>query len=108
MAYSKFNAHVPLEKDDSLICRFKDDKTNSPTELLNKYLNFHHAITNERVEQLSDLGVQYFKISGRERPTTLFFEFAVYYLVLPEYQEKAKWDLLLLFNKIKLKYYQVN
>lgn len=53
-----------------------------------------HAITNERIDQLADMGIQYFKISGRSIPVTQWVETMTYYLVKPEYLDTVRFDLL--------------
>lgn len=103
-AYSKINAKIPLDENESIFCKFKDNVSDTPIEKYNKYFTFQHCITNERVDQLADLGVNIFKISGRERSTELFFLFICYYLVLPEYREQVYKDLIVLTNKTQLKY----
>ena len=57
-----------------------------------------HAITNERINELYDMGFQYFKISGRSISSKLWIEIMTYYLVKPEYRENIG---LLLINKMK-------
>lgn len=54
---------------------------------LDEIMKLPHAITNERVEELSKEGFQYFKISGRSQPYTAWLETILYYLALPEYKD---------------------
>lgn len=103
-AYSKINAHIPLDQDESFYCKFRNHVVNGPIETLEKYFSFNHAITNERIDQLSDMGINIFKISGRDRPAELFFIFIVYYLILPKYKDEAYKDLMILLEKLKFKY----
>ena len=53
-----------------------------------------HAITNERVDELSEMGIQYFKISGRTLAIPTWLYTILYYLVEPEYLLHVYLDLL--------------
>lgn len=104
IAVSKTNAHIPLDEGESDSCFFRDKLENRPP-MLEWYLNsFQHAINNERIEELADLGIQNFKIAGRTRCTDAFFIFIIYYLILPEYREIAHKELLIDTQKMRLKY----
>lgn len=46
-----------------------------------------HAITNERIKELESQGIQYFKISGRNRNLPNWLETILYYTALPEYRD---------------------
>ena len=50
------------------------------------------AISNARIEKLSQLGFQYFKLSGRNLPPPRWFEIILYYLVKPEYINYVRED----------------
>ena len=109
IAMSKMNAGIKLDPNETTACIFKKSEENNFNSTLDKYLlSFSHAIDNKRIEELSELGVQYFKISGRERSNILFFVFITYYLILPQYRETAKKELLINAEKIKIKYNLVN
>ena len=60
-------------------------------------LKFKTAVTNERIDQLANMGFQYFKISGRISVITTWLEPIIYYLVLPEYRDYVRQEL---FNRI--------
>lgn len=49
-----------------------------------------HAITNERIDELANMGFEYFKISGRTLNPYQWFETVIYYLVLPEYRDTIR------------------
>lgn len=51
------------------------------------------AISNERINELSDMGFQYFKISGRSISSEQWRETVLYYLIKPEYYEMAREDI---------------
>ena len=53
-----------------------------------------HAVPNERVEELSNMGIQYFKISGRAFTVPNWLYCILYYLMKPEYLLKAYIELL--------------
>ena len=53
-----------------------------------------NAVTNERVDELAKMGFQYFKISGRQSPIHNWYEMIIYYLILPEYRDRVRQDLL--------------
>ena len=66
-----------------------------PSGALPKYsvqdiLNREHAITNERMNELSQQGFRYFKITGRSVPLVYWLDVILYYLALPEYHEQLK------------------
>lgn len=50
-------------------------------------IHLPHAITNERIDELSEMGIQYFKISGRTLNAPDWIYVIAYYLVLPEHRE---------------------
>lgn len=57
-------------------------------------LSLPHAMTNERIDQLSEMGIQYFKISGRSLDLPNWLAIILYYLALPEHREKIFFQLL--------------
>lgn len=69
----------------------------------NDILNLPTAVSNKRIEELSQMGIQYFKISGRQLPPLILLEFLLYYLVLPEYYQRVKEEIL-----SKIKFIQFN
>lgn len=84
-AVSKQNAHLELNQDELELmpCKMKD-KLGIKRFSVEIYLKtFKHAISNERIEKLSQLGFQYFKIAGRGRSLELCLQFLIYYLILP-------------------------
>lgn len=52
----------------------------------NDMQNFSTAISNERIDELSNMGIKYFKISGRHMPAEALLEIFIYYLVKPEHK----------------------
>lgn len=68
---------------------------NEPPTHLKDILNYKHSITNERIEELSNMGIQYFKIAGRSIPLVLWLDILLYYLALPEYHDELKQMFLL-------------
>lgn len=48
-------------------------------------LNMPQTITNQRVDELANMGIQNFKITGREVKTPLLLEYILYYLAKPEF-----------------------
>lgn len=56
---------------------------------------YKHAITNERLDELSKMGFQYFKLAGRSVSVVLWLDILLYYLALPEYHEDLKHMFLL-------------
>ena len=56
--------------------------------------NLPTGITNTRIEELSQMGIQYFKISGRQLPPLILLEIILYYLVLPEYYQRVREEIL--------------
>lgn len=104
IAVSKTNAHIPLDIQESDSCFFKEQKEEI-SSLLQWYLSsFKHAITTERIDELAALGFQNFKIAGRTRNTEQFFTFVNYYLILPQYQDIVKQELIIQTEKLKLKH----
>lgn len=85
--------HISMEMlgltDEEFIChnnqdyRFKSEIMQLPT-----------AVTSERVDELANMGIQYFKISGRLLKVPAWLDLLVYYLVLPQYQELVFMQLL--------------
>lgn len=61
---------------------------------LDEIMAHPHAITNERVEELSKQGFQYFKISGRTVPVPQWFDTILYYLAKPKYRTHIRSKLL--------------
>ena len=59
-----------------------NDGTKDPFALM---LTQPQAVTNERVEQLSAMGINNFKICGRGEKIPLLLEYILYYLAKPEY-----------------------
>lgn len=69
---------------EPFVCPFK-----SETRLFDDLMELPHAITNERVDELSEMGIQYFKISGRAYTLPLWLYCIFYYLVRPEYLRRV-------------------
>ena len=78
-----------LTNGEDFICnnnrdyRFKSEIMQLPT-----------AVTSERVDELAEMGIQYFKISGRLLKVPAWLDLIIYYLVLPQYQEQVFMQLL--------------
>ena len=56
-----------------------------------------HRVPNYRIEELSKMGFQYFKISGRSWDPIMWIQLPIYYLVRPEYQKLVYKNLYNLF-----------
>lgn len=52
-----------------------------------EFIKLPHAVTNERIEELSSMGIQYFKISGRLIKVPDWLGIILYYIALPEWRE---------------------
>lgn len=63
-------------------------------DIFNTVMTRPQAIRNDRVEELSNMGIQYFKISGREAYVPEWIEFLLYYLAKPEYKDRIRFRLL--------------
>lgn len=68
--------------------------SDSETRLCDEILALPNAVTNQRVDDLSDMGIQYFKISGRNLTVPNWLAIITYYLVLPEYRDHVLLELL--------------
>lgn len=79
-AISKGILDVKLTPNDITSCPFK-----SEGNIFSKIMQLPHAITNKRINELSEMGFEYFKISGRTIRLPQWIETIVYYLVKPEY-----------------------
>lgn len=62
-------------------------QNNIPFEEVIKY---PHFITNQRINELNEMGFSQFKISGRTVKLTTWIRLIIYYLVKPEYQNKVE------------------
>jgi len=58
------------------------------------FMKLSTAVTSERVDELSEMGINYFKISGRKMHIPNWLDTITYYLVLPEYKEYVFTELL--------------
>lgn len=75
-------AALGLEEDKNFHCL-----SNSEYKLRTDLMKLSTAITSERVDELANMGIQYFKISGRILKIPAWLDLLVYYLVLPEHRE---------------------
>ena len=87
------------EEISKAVLGFEEDKnfkclSNSEYKLRHDLMKLSTAITSERVDELSKLGIQYFKISGRILKLPAWLDLLVYYLVLPEYREQVYLQLI--------------
>lgn len=57
-------------------------------------LKLKHAVTNARVEELSSMGFEHFKISGRNISAPNLLEALLYYLAKPEYIDQARLSII--------------
>lgn len=55
------------------------------------------SLTNERIEQLTKKGIQYFKISGRGNNAPAWIDIILYYLTLPQYKDQVFKELIYRF-----------
>lgn len=102
--YSKINLNLPLTEEDFIKCPFVQKENITPNELLSQILSRESAITNKRIDELSDMGFQYFKISGRFSTTEMFFRLVLYYLIKEKYYEKVYDNLVKITKKNILQY----
>ena len=58
---------------------------NSLSHYFDEVMKLPHAVDNDRVNELSDMGIQYFKIVGRTLGIPSWLYTVLYYLVKPEY-----------------------
>ena len=83
-----------ISEEQLWICHFDGSNFQCPygseQRTFSEIQKLPHAITNERVDELYDMGIQYFKISGRTINTYQWIETMVYYLVLPEYRDHVR------------------
>ena len=73
----------------------------SQNKILCKIQELPHAINDERIEQLSQMGIQYFKISGRNIKITAWIETMVLFLIKPEYREFVRQDIFQRFSNCR-------
>jgi collagenase-like PrtC family protease len=104
IALSKAAANIPLNENESTACPFKEKPLVLENAVEDYLKSFKHAVNNDRIEELSSLGINDFKLSGRERSTALFFIFALYYLMYPQYRKQAQKELIVETEKLKFKY----
>lgn len=69
-------------------------RSNSEARTFDDIMKLPHAISNDRVEELSEMGIQYFKISGRTFNIPNWLYAILYYLVKPEYLLHVYLDIL--------------
>ena len=78
--------------NESLLYKDRDCKCRQSIDIQDSFLDYMlsqpQAITNERMDELANKGIQYFKISGRELPREALVCLLVYYLVKPAYLEQ--------------------
>ena len=81
---SKVILGIPLEENEFEECYYQLH----PEKLLD--VPPIERVTNNRIEELSEQGFKYFKISGRGITINLWWERVLYYLALPKYYEILK------------------
>lgn len=103
--YSRIHLGLPLRENDFLSCPYytKEDHQLIPERILSRALTTEQAVTNQRLEELTQLGIQNFKISGRFTSTKVFFKLVLYYFIKPEYQDIAYKELCMTSEKMLLK-----
>lgn len=62
--------------------------------------NMPQAITNERIEELSNMGFEHFKLSGRSISVSNWLEVLLYYLAKPEYIDRIRLYLIHLWWQV--------
>lgn len=87
------DAQLDLSKMQEIIC--PTAKEHGAPFFIDDILKREHAITNEKMDQLMDMGFSQFKIVGRSFPVPMWLDILFYYLVLPEYREKLKQKFLI-------------
>ena len=75
---------IEYGKDGFAACPYK---TNVEKRVFAEIQKLPQAITNERIDELADVGINHFKISGRPLVFTQWYETMTYYLVKPKYQQ---------------------
>jgi len=84
---SKQQLHIPLTEEELYLC-----PGNYYTENItfSDVLQNAETLTNERIEELSQMGFQYFKISGRHMPEQILIEVLLYYLIKEDSQLRVR------------------
>ena len=69
---------------------------NSPDHIydLEQKLTQKNAVTNERIDELAQIGITHFKLTGRGLKVPPLLEIFLYYLVKPEYRNRVRNHLL--------------
>ena len=99
---SKIYKHLPVDpKDAPQHCK-SAGFSGSADECVKQIFSLPHAITLDRVKELSDMGIQYFKISGRTNTPEVWFRIVCYYLIKPEYYDLVWNKLYRLYLKQEL------
>ena len=99
-----------IDQSNSFVCPSCDYTKMTVEQALEYQLSLPHGISNERINILSQMGFQDFKISGRFSTTPYFFYIICYYLVKEQYRELVFKNLLIQYkknmfkNKISVKY----
>lgn len=86
---SKLILDIPYNENDIANCPFF---TNGNS--FSESLKLSTAISNRRIEDLSQINIQYFKLSGRSAPIPMWAEIIIYYLALPKYRDQVRQNLL--------------
>lgn len=66
----------------------------------NIYINFEkipHMVNNQRIEELHNMGIENFKIAGRNLAGPFVLELLLYYLIKPEYQNVTRCEAMIHF-----------
>lgn len=63
-------------------------------EVITYSLSRKHGISNKRIDELSNIGIKNFKLSGRSFSIPEWLDIILYYLALPEYCSKIRQNLL--------------
>lgn len=87
------DAQLDLSKMQEINC--PTAKEHGAPFFINDILQRDHAISNEKMDQLMDLGFSQFKIVGRSFPVPMWLDILLYYLALPEYKERLKQEFLM-------------
>jgi len=92
LSASRMSLHLPKDEHDIQMCAYP----NFPITFSQRR-KMSCFISNERIEELSLMGFNDFKISGRDIPPLQWLETVTYYLALPEYRELVLEELYLIW-----------
>lgn len=90
---SKIYKNLPLTEEEQVLHCDSAGSSPSADECVAGIFARKHMVTLNRVQELSDKGIRYFKISGRTNTPEVWLRIVCYYLVKPEFYEMV-WNKL--------------